>query len=222
MKSVPTVFSRAFFERVAGWYESLFFIIRFQFSFDQIHSLAVLLHGQILFHAGGSKLIFTFQHQRGRAISRDGSRMQIPNRLDWLQPGFNNSNQANAVFSIPPGEVINHFSLHSHVKFPSKLGFFPLIFTIHIHLICHMWPILVWHAAGLPSPPPSPPTHFPAPLLWANLSDLSPPRAFSSVCPSWTLSYRSPSGGIPHGTEWDLALCLIWHPQRGEGRGGRV
>lgn len=59
----------------------------------------------------------------------------------------------------------------------------------------------------------SPPSFF----LRANLSDLSHPRAFSSICPSWTPVHLSSSGGIPHGSAWSLALQLGLTPSWGWG-----
>lgn len=129
-------------------------------------------------------------------------------------------------FPAPPEEVINHFSLHSHVKFSAKLVFFPLIFTIHIHLICHMWPILVWHAAGLPASKPHPPLQSqhipqlpssePTCQIWAIPGHLA---AFAPAEPHPTAAPRA-AALMAQGEIW-LSIS-IWHPWKGGGRGCRV
>lgn len=135
--------------------------------------------------------------------SWDGSRMQIPNRPDWWQPGFNKDNQANAVFFSPPPERLSTiFHCIAMWNFPAKLGSLPPFFqSISIwFVICDLYWCDTLQGSPRPTPPP---THSPAPLLWANLSDLSHPRAFSGVCPQLNPFWLSIS---------------IWHPRRVGGR----
>lgn len=140
-------------------------------------------------------------------------------------------------FQIQNGEIINceweynnKLSLlkHSHVKFlPIKNttvlihAFSHTCTSIRFHLDCRMWPTLVSYATRPPtSYPPNTVAHTHSPplfFLWANLSDLSHPRAFSSVCPSWTPAHLSSSGSIPHGSAWSLALQLGLTPSGGSG-----
>lgn len=80
LKSVPTAFLPAAFEKVAGRYESLLFLFFFYYQilifFGPNPFPSVLLHAQISCRPN------SFSRPGVDAISRDRSRMQIQNRLD--------------------------------------------------------------------------------------------------------------------------------------------
>ena len=62
--------------------------------------------------------------------------------------------------------------------------------------------------------------HLPS-CLWPNLSDLSHPRAFSSVCPSWTLVHlTAPQGAFLIAQPDFRRSSWGWHPPGDEVEGG--
>ena len=187
--------------------------------FNFLSAESVLLRRQILFHARSSKLIFTFHCRRGRAIFWDGSCMQNPNCLDWLQPGFNNSNQANAVFSSTPRKVINHFPLHNCVKFPAKLVFILLFLrsTSIWFVICDLYWCDTLQGFLHPTPQlqhiPHLPSSEPTCQIWAIPGHLV---AFAPAEPRPTALPRGAS--LTAQAEIWLSIS-IWHPRTWGGGG---
>ncbi len=95
--------------------------------------------------------------------------------------------------------------------------------SIYIHLVCDPWPTLLQFAPRLPtSSPTNTLSHtLPSPpLLWPNLSDLSHPRAFSSVCPSWTLVHLTALQGSFLMAKPELQLSSWGRRPRGSVGGG--
>lgn len=189
-------------------FSSFFFYYQILIFFGPNPFPSVLLHAQIWCRPN------SFSRPGVDAISRDCSRMQIQNRTWLITPWFLIIIKLMLYFPAPPGEIINNFSTHNHVKFPAKLGFFsPSFLWSHPSDLSYVTYIGVTRCRA-PYIQPSSPQHIPhlpssepTCQIWGIPGHLV---AFAPAEPRPTTAPRGAS--LPALREIWLSIS-IWHPE---------